>query len=110
MYIDGSLYPDLDEPPTELLSPYAKADYLHRVCAAWDFHIHPDQATFDLLSTWRDIFDAFPLPASPAYHAFRSWFGWPEGPSAPPELMPTPHYVHLDQLEGRPSDPCEGMI
>ena len=75
--IDGSVYPDLDEPPTELRHPAEMADYVHRVCAAWDFGIVPDRETFALFRSWSSVFDRYLLPASPAYHAFRSWFGWP---------------------------------
>jgi hypothetical protein len=38
----------------------------------WDFHILPEPATFELFSKWQDVFDAFPLPTSFAYHAFRA--------------------------------------
>jgi len=37
MYIDHSVYPDENEPPEELLSINAKADYVHRIASAWDF-------------------------------------------------------------------------
>jgi len=110
MFIDQSVYPEVSQPPTELLSREAKSDYLHRICSAWDFRIHPEPETFELLAQWRDIFDAFPLPASPAYHAFRSWFGWSVVPGVQPELAPTPHYLVLDRLEGRPADPCENWV
>jgi hypothetical protein len=110
MFIDQSLYPETACPLTELLSREAKADHLHRVCSAWDFRIHPEPATFELLSGWPEIFDDFPLSASPAYHTFRSWFGWPPTKPAAPELIPTPYYLVLDALEGRPADPCENLI
>jgi hypothetical protein len=110
MYIDATLYPDVDEPPTELHSPEDRADYIHRVCAAWDFHILPDPETFQLLKGWKDVFDRFPIPTSPAYHAFRAYFGWEPVP-VPVDLLPmTPHYVHMDRREGRDEDPCEHMI
>ncbi len=110
MYIDHSVYPDLDNPPDVLETLEDKADYVQRICAAWDFHIHPEPETFELFSQWKDIFDVFPLPLSAAYHAFRMWFGW-EPVAVPGDLPgPTPYYVHLDRLEGRPEDPCEDMI
>ena len=34
--LDHSVYPDLDELPTRLDSMEAKADYVHRICSAWD--------------------------------------------------------------------------
>jgi hypothetical protein len=110
MHIDASVYPDLDQPPTDLRSPEERADYLQRLCAAWDFHIHPDPATFALLATWKDVFDRYPLATSPAYHALRAWFGW-EPVATPPELpAPRPLYQVLDESEGRSADPCEGRV
>jgi hypothetical protein len=110
IYIDHSVYPDLPDPPESLETPEDKADYVHRVCAAWDFHILPEPETFDLFSGWKDVFDRFPIPTSPAYHAFRAWFGWEPVPMPLDVPPPTPLYVHLDRLEGRAEDPCEGMI
>lgn len=107
-YIDQSVYPDLAEPPAVLHSPEAKADYVHRVCTAWDFHIHPEPRTFELLSGWKDVFDRFAFPTSPAYRAFRAWFGWEPVPTHLPG--PTPLYVHHDRVEGRLDDPCESMV
>lgn len=109
-FIDDTLYPDLERPPDRLETPADRADYVHRVCAAWDFHVQPDPETFELLSGWKDVFERFPIVTSPAYHAFRAWFGWE--PVGVPEgmLAPTPLYVHLDRREGREEDPCEGMV
>jgi hypothetical protein len=108
--IDQSVYPDLDHPPTVLETVEAKADYVQRICSAWDFGVHPEAATFDLFARWRDVFDQFPIPTSPAYHAFRGWFGWPavDVPTGLPAI--TPRWLHLDRLEGRPADPCERMV
>ncbi|WP_156427154.1 hypothetical protein [Leptolyngbya sp. NIES-2104] len=52
-----------------------QADYVARICGAWDFGIIPTPETFLLFSTWREVFDGFPLLHSPAYAAFRSGFG-----------------------------------
>jgi len=110
MYIDHSVYPDVDDPPDRLETDYDRADYIQRICAAWDFHILPEPQTFELFAGWKDIFDRFPLAISPAYHAFRAWFGW-EPVAVPSGLTgPMPYYVRLDRLEGRPPDPCENMI
>jgi hypothetical protein len=110
MYIDQTVYPDLSEPPTALISTQDKAEYVHRVCTAWDHHVHPEPATFHLFSTWKEVFDQYPVLTSPGYHAFRAWFGW-EPIAVPVDLPPpTPLYVHLDRLEDRPADPCERMI
>jgi hypothetical protein len=110
VYIDQTVYPDLSQPPTELITIEDKADYVHRICAAWDHHVHPEPQTFELFSTWRDVFDRYPVLTSPAYHAFRAWFGWPRLAPRLDLLPPTPLYVHLDRLEDRPEDPCEHMI
>jgi hypothetical protein len=110
MAIDQSVYPDLDQPPSVLETPHAKADYVHRICSAWDFGVHPEPATFDLFARWQDVFDLFPIVTSPGYQAFRAWFGWPalELPAGIPAA--TPRWLHLDRLENRPPDPCERMI
>ena len=106
IYIDHSVYPDLAEPPRALESMESKADYVQRICAAWDFHIHPEPETFRLFAAWKAVFDRFPLVTSPAYHAFRAWFGWNAFPY--PKDLPalTPYYAHVDRLEGRGEDPC----
>ena len=109
MEIDASVYPDLDSAP-ELTTPEDKADYVHRICSAWDFRIHPTPETFELFSGWKAIFDQFPILASPGYHAFRAWFGWEPVPVPPGLPMPRLTYEILDDLEGRPPDPCRDMI
>lgn len=110
MYIDHAVYPDLDYPPDELMTPYEKADYVHRVCTAWDFGVPPEPATFELFSQWREIFDHFPVLTSIGYHTFRAWFRWPAMPYPVGLRPPTPQWEKLDRLEGRPADPCDGMI
>ena len=109
-FIDQSVYPDRDEPPAVLDTVEAKADYVHRICSAWDYGVHPEPETFTLLARWKDTFDRHPIPTSPAYHAFRAWFGWEPSPVPPGLLFPIPRWVHLDRLEGRDEDPCAGMI
>ncbi|GAB4464987.1 MAG: hypothetical protein OHK0029_35330 [Armatimonadaceae bacterium] len=104
-YLDHSVYPDVDDLPSELVSDDEKADYLHRICSAWDFDIYPEQETFALLRTWKDIFDRYPIPESPAYHTFRQIFGWESVPIVPnPAVRLT--YEIFDRLEGREPDPC----
>jgi len=61
-YIDHSVYPDLDVPPDELLSAEQRAEYVHRICAAWDFGTLPERETFRLFRDWRSIFDRFVSP------------------------------------------------
>lgn len=106
MYIDHSVYPDLDVLPQELSSPEDRADYVQRICAAWDFGVVPEWETFRLFATWRDVFDRYPLPHSPAYHAFRSWFGWPATEKG--TVLET-QSERLDRREGR-ADPCATMV
>jgi hypothetical protein len=96
--IDASVYPD-KPPPQELSSLAQKADYLHRIVSAFDFGLPPDAATLRLCSTWQEVFDAFPLPSSPGYHALRSYFGWPAIEKAP--FPAEPAYWKLDALEDR---------
>jgi hypothetical protein len=110
MYIDGAVYPDLDTPPSDLPTDYDKADYLHRVVTAWDIGIMPERATLALLGTWREIFDQFPVPLSPGYHALRMVFDWPPVPVPPNTAVAELRYQRLDRLEGRPADPCEDEV
>ena len=110
MYIDGSVYPDLEAPPRSLDSPEARADYVHRICSAWDYGVHPDGETFALFSGWKDVFDRFPIVTSPAYHAMRLWFRW-EPVQGPRGLHPSvPRYIEYDRIESRGEDPCEHWI
>lgn len=108
MYIDGSVYPDVD-PPLELVTPEDKADYLHRICSAWDFGIDPEDETVQLLSGWKEVFDRYPIAASPAYHVLRAWYGWEPVPRPRDITYPEPWYVALDRTEDR-DDPCEHMV
>jgi hypothetical protein len=96
--LDESLYPDR-EPPVALTAPAEQAEYLQRVCAAFDFGIPPEAATLRLLAGWEAVFDAFPLAHSPAYHALRACFGWPARERLP--YLGVPGYVTLDAGEGR---------
>lgn len=110
MEIDSSLYPDFDIPPSQLESPGERADYLHRVCGAMDFQVFPEPETWELLAGWKEIFDRFPMAASPAYRTMREVFGWEpvEMPAGLPAYRPP--YLAMDAAEGREADPCESMI
>ena len=109
-YIDQSVYPELDDPPTDLPTVFDQADYVHRICTAWDFGVRPEQKTFELFANWKGIFDRFPVLTSPGYHAFRAWFEW-ESVACPRGLiLPTPRWLEADRLEGRPPDLCESMV
>jgi hypothetical protein len=107
MKLDHSVYPDLDpdQLPTELTGDQAKADYVHRICSQWDYGIVPDEETFELFHRWKSVFDRLPVGHSPAYHAFRAWFGW----KAVPARLLRATYEFDDLKEGR-TDPCEGWI
>ncbi len=101
--LDHTVYPD-EEAPSQLVTPEQKADYVHRICSAFDFGIAPEKPTVDLFVRWRDIFDRFPHPA---FHAFRAYFGW-----EPVERRPyfgEPGYCKLDRGEDR-EDPCESLV
>lgn len=102
-YIDQSLYPD-EAPPNPALAPLddsQKAEHIHRVCAAWEFGIIPEEETFQTLAGWKDIFERFPLPNSIAYHTFRFLLNLAPIPG---EILEAP-YERLDREEER-SDPC----
>ena len=105
--IDTSVYPDLDEVPTDLVTPEAKADYVARICGAWDFGIVPERETFSLFRDWRDIFDGFPLLHSASYAAFRSLYRWPAIPGG---SILQADYEAIDARWEHGDDPCVGMI
>ncbi|MEO6913441.1 MAG: hypothetical protein ABI182_05415, partial [Candidatus Baltobacteraceae bacterium] len=100
MDIDGSVYPDLDSPPTDLPTDEAKADYVARICAAWDFGILPEPETFTLFASWRGIFERFLVDDSPAFHSFCRRFGWPHGTGR----IFKAQYEILDGRDGRTDD------
>lgn len=96
--LDYSVYPDLEELPTRLDTLADKADYLARICGAWDFGMVPTPETFILFADWREVFDKFPLLHYPAYAAFRSWLGWPPVPGG---SVLEANYEHFDDQEDR---------
>lgn len=102
--LDRSLYPDVPV-PTALETDADKADYLQRFCCAWDFGIGPDGTMLLALRGWRDIADRFPIPSSPAYHALRLFFRWPDLPAEPFVA----YTLTQDEREGR-TDPCQGWF
>jgi hypothetical protein len=102
-YIDQSVCPDVDA-PEDFATSEAKANYVHRICSAWDFDVYPEPETFALFKTWKDIFDAYPLPESPAYHTFRCLFHWNSVPMIQNSFVHLTYQI-LDKLEGRESDP-----
>ena len=106
MYIDHSVYPDYDILPAVLDSSEERADYVQRICAAWDYGLVPERATFRLFRGWQDVFDRYPLPHSGGYRAFRRWFGWPvsEGGTAFETTA-----ERMDRREGR-DDPCAQLL
>jgi hypothetical protein len=98
MEIDATVYPDA-EPPSELTTDEDKADYVHRICSAFDFGVPPDAPTLRLFAGWKAVFDRFPLSHSPAYHALREWYGW--RPVERSMSFGEPGYAKLDAAEGR---------
>jgi hypothetical protein len=107
MTLDASVYPDVAIPPEELATLEDKADYLQRICAAFDFGVFPEREDWCRFAGWREVFDRFPLPHSPAYHTFRARYGWPEVPRGTHGL--TPGWKIADLREGR-EDPCENSV
>ena len=77
-WIDGALYPDTD-PPEDLIDVADRADFLVRLCAAWDFGTLPDPALVARTRQpeWREAVDACQLLTSPVYHLLRKWHGLP---------------------------------
>jgi|GEM_PF-613799 hypothetical protein len=104
--IDHSVYPDVAEPPTSLRSDEERADYIHRICSAWDFGILPTRETFAMFKGWRAVFDRYPLRGSPAYHAFRALFRWTPVVADP---ILEAAYERIDRREGR-TDPYHGRV
>ena len=104
--IDHSLYPDTAA-PDDLRDESVAADYVQRVCGAYDFGIVPSAAVLSTMRGLRAVFDRFPLPASPAYHALRRLFDWPAVASVPPARL---RYELFDLREGRAADPCITLV
>ncbi len=107
MNLDHSVYPDLAEPPLELHTMADRADYMHRICGAFDFGVFPERDDWKLFAGWKDVFDWIPLRDSPAYHTFRSRFGW-EPVTHGSHGLPF-HWKMADEREGR-IDPCEDWV
>ena len=105
MKLDQSVYPDLEHPPAEVTTLEARADYVQRICCQWDYGIVPEPETFALFAQWRDVFDAFPVRHSPAYHTFRSFFGWEPVNG---HLLRAGYEIY-DLKEGR-ADPCAQWV
>ncbi len=104
--IDRSVYPDCEHAET-FADDLDRADYLHRICAAFDFGVAPEAETVALFRAWRDIFDTFPILDSPGYHAFRAHFGWPRlAVESHPYAAP---WEVFDAREER-DDPCRDLV
>jgi hypothetical protein len=102
-HIDPSVYPDVSGPsesPEESVTEEEKADYLRRICAAWDFDGCPEREAFQLLREWNEIFDRFSWNDSPAYHTFRRLFGREDVPPTPSPFGRLIYEI-LDRMEGR---------
>lgn len=107
MILDHTVYPDIQPPPLDLPEPEDRADYMHRVCAAFDFGIFPEETDWEQFAGWKDVFDRFPLADSPGYHAFRHWYRWEPAPIE--ERVGLPAWKVDDLREGR-HDPCEDKV
>ncbi len=106
MELDATLYPDLDVVPDELNTDAEKADYLARVCAAWDFGVFPEPSTLALLAGMRAIFERFPVQNSPAYHALCERYGLAHCGSG---HVFRARYEVADAIDER-SDPFHGRV
>ncbi len=104
--IDRSVYPDVAH-GDDFEDDLDRADYVQRICAAGDFGVLPDRATVELFRSWRSVFDAFPFPASPTYHALRDHYRWPVVPKER-SFYPA-RWETLDRIEGR-DDPCRDRV
>lgn len=107
MILDHSVYPDLATPPEDLPTPEDKADYVQRICGAFDFGIFPEETDWQTFAGWKDVFDRFPIADSPGYHTFRQWYRW--NPVTPEKRLGLPAWKIDDLREGR-TDPCEEMV
>ena len=76
-WIDGALYPELDEPPAQLVTTNERADFIARMCGAWDFGVYPFPETIVEVRkpTWRAAVDQCRLLTSHTYHLLRRWHG-----------------------------------
>ena len=86
-WFDYSLYPEEDapQPPTSLTE---KADFIARLCAAWDFGILPYPETVaEIRQThWQEAVEECQLLTSIAYHIVRQWHQLPELPYLGPQF------------------------
>ena len=107
MGLDHSLYPDLDEDelPDELSSLDVAADYIHRLCGAWDFYGFPPSAeSLASIRQWPQALERFPILQSPAYCALCELVGVPHGPPEP--YLGRLPWEEQDEIDGRDVDPC----
>ncbi len=76
-WIDGALYPELDESPRQLVTVGERADFIARMCAAWDFGVYPYPETIAEVRKpdWREAVDRCRLLTSHTYHLLRRWHG-----------------------------------
>ena len=76
-WIDTALYPELDTPPQQLLTVDDQADFIARMCGAWDFGIYPFPETITEVRKpeWREAVDRCQLHTSHTSYLLREWHG-----------------------------------
>ncbi len=67
----------------------------------------PKPTDWERFRAWKSVFDAYPLPHSPAYLTFRSQYGGKPVPWGTCGLVPG--WRVQDQREGH-ADPCENSV
>ena len=105
MKIDQMVYPEIDSPPKALHTLLDRADYVHRICANWDYGILPESDTIAQFAEWREVFDRFPLGHSAAYHAFRFLYHW-----EPIQGRSLRAAYEIDDLREGRADPCANWV
>jgi hypothetical protein len=100
LWLDDSLYPDLDTPPVTLETIPERVDFLARLCASWDFGLLPSAGTIIEIrrAEWTPAVETCRFLTSPAYHLLRRWHA----------LLPLPFLGQ--QIASIRDDPCLGQV
>ena len=99
IWLDGTLYPDLDQPPVALNTHAEQVDFIARLCAAWDFGVLPSMNTIREVRRpeWRAAVNDCLLLTSHSYHLLRQWHDLP----AVPYLGIVPAWIRHDPCLSR---------